>query len=586
MGKLIKYCALIILLVLILITISLTALVIFVKPNDLKPLIEQQVFEHTHRHLKIHGDIHWSLWPNLGFVVNDVELGNFNAFKTQQNFVTVKQARASLSVAPLLKKEVIINEVALKGATLNLIKIADGSVNWKKSRVNKSSSVANTTVDLVTPSPQQGAKVSDKQTKQKEFNFHILKFVLHDAHIHYTDNKSGKNFDVANFNFMANNIKENQFFPVRTSFELASLDPRLIGKVSIQCDFKPNWQNKTYNVKKLQIHTVLTGDKYPPILQTGKLDLLLKGDVVFSPNLLSLSNLEFITPKNTLKGDLKISGLQKMPAWDMSSFLQYAAVKGEIHAAPLKIYTAVMRSFSANINLAKGMLKLNPIKAQAYAGDLNITATIDARRKPMNAKVSYKYNHFNVSKLTFDLFNYADLSGTGYFNGNLNVRDINRALDTLNGKIKLSVLNGALQGINIPALIDTGRAIIKQDRLPSSDGMNQTNFNKLSMSAYIANSILKNKDLKIDSDHVFATGNGRLNLKNGGIRYYLTAKMKQADLQDWSIPIIILGNIKNPSVRVDSKKLLKNTLQNIIQKQAKEKLNIKNLPIDLTSIFN
>ena len=59
---------------------AIVALVLFVNPNQFKPLIVEQTQKHTGLELVIEGDISWKFFPSLGFELGKTELRNPQGF--------------------------------------------------------------------------------------------------------------------------------------------------------------------------------------------------------------------------------------------------------------------------------------------------------------------------------------------------------------------------------------------------------------------------------------------------------------------------------------------------------------------------
>lgn len=99
-----------------------------IDPNDYKSTIIQLVKEKTGRTLHIEGDIQLNLWPQLEIRVNQVILENAS---NHDAFATLKQAFVQVKLLPLLQRQLAINSLVLEGASLALVRQADGHGNWE-----------------------------------------------------------------------------------------------------------------------------------------------------------------------------------------------------------------------------------------------------------------------------------------------------------------------------------------------------------------------------------------------------------------------------------------------------------------------
>jgi hypothetical protein len=95
-------------------------------PNAYKPLIVQMVKEKKNRTLRLDGDIKLAIWPNLGADLGRLSLSEVNS---EDEFLAVESARVSLKLIPLLSKQAVVDEVAIKGARAHLVRFKDGRMN-------------------------------------------------------------------------------------------------------------------------------------------------------------------------------------------------------------------------------------------------------------------------------------------------------------------------------------------------------------------------------------------------------------------------------------------------------------------------
>lgn len=103
-------------------------LVIFVNPNQFKPLIVEQAQKQTGLELVIDGDISWQFFPSIGFELGRTELRNPQGFG-QPNLFKVETVGVDVSVTPLFSKQLEIGNVTLDGAEFYLETLKDGTKN-------------------------------------------------------------------------------------------------------------------------------------------------------------------------------------------------------------------------------------------------------------------------------------------------------------------------------------------------------------------------------------------------------------------------------------------------------------------------
>lgn len=108
--------------------IAVLALILFVNPNQFKPVIVEQVQKQTGLELVISGDIHWNLFPSIGFSLGKIELRNPSGFD-EKNLVQFDKAELDVSVRPLLNNTLEIGQITLDGARVYIQTLADGTSN-------------------------------------------------------------------------------------------------------------------------------------------------------------------------------------------------------------------------------------------------------------------------------------------------------------------------------------------------------------------------------------------------------------------------------------------------------------------------
>jgi len=110
------------------VVLAVLALILFVNPNQFKPLIVEQAKQQTGLELVIDGDISWQFFPAVGFSLGKTELRNPSGFSAQ-NMLSIEQVGLAIEVTPLLDKQLVIGNVLLDGAQFSLETLKDGQSN-------------------------------------------------------------------------------------------------------------------------------------------------------------------------------------------------------------------------------------------------------------------------------------------------------------------------------------------------------------------------------------------------------------------------------------------------------------------------
>lgn len=113
-----------------LLVLAAVAVLVWVDPNDYKVEIEQRAQQATGRPLHIGGKLDLKLFPWIALQVSDVSLGNPPGYGSEP-FLEVGHADVGVKLLPLLRKEIQVRRVTLRGMALNLVSRSAEDNNWK-----------------------------------------------------------------------------------------------------------------------------------------------------------------------------------------------------------------------------------------------------------------------------------------------------------------------------------------------------------------------------------------------------------------------------------------------------------------------
>jgi AsmA protein len=91
-----------------------------------KSELKRVVLEQKQRTLDIEGDVDLSFYPNLGLNLGRTVLSEHNS---ADRFAVVDSAHVSVAVLPLLSGALVVDEVRIDGANVNVVRYKDGSLN-------------------------------------------------------------------------------------------------------------------------------------------------------------------------------------------------------------------------------------------------------------------------------------------------------------------------------------------------------------------------------------------------------------------------------------------------------------------------
>lgn len=158
-------------------------------PNAYKPQIIRLVQEHTQRTLKLDGDIKLAFWPGVGADLGRVSLSEQNS---SQPFATVESARIALKPLPLLSRQLVVDDITIRGAWIHLVRRKDGRMN---------------TDDLAGAPPVQ-APGKAAESGQTPFAFDISRVVIADSAVNFRDETAGTQYALSKLNLSTGRIAQ------------------------------------------------------------------------------------------------------------------------------------------------------------------------------------------------------------------------------------------------------------------------------------------------------------------------------------------------------------------------------------------
>ncbi|SET64514.1 AsmA protein [Nitrosospira multiformis] len=105
---------------------SIIYIVVIFDPNAYKPEIIRLVKEKKERLLRLDGPITLAFFPSPGLKLTGLSLSEHNS---DEEFATIEKVHFSLEILPLLRKELVLDEINITGLKANLIRFSDGSTN-------------------------------------------------------------------------------------------------------------------------------------------------------------------------------------------------------------------------------------------------------------------------------------------------------------------------------------------------------------------------------------------------------------------------------------------------------------------------
>jgi AsmA protein len=280
MGKLLRLTVYTLGALVLILVVAAILLPLVVDPNDFKDEIAGAVESKTGRTLSMEGDIGLSVFPWLGLDIGSTSLSNAPGFSTQA-FAKVDAVQVRVKLMPLLRKELEMDTVVLKGLQVSLETDATGKTNWE---------------DLA--GAGESEKVAPGKEKEKEpsaaevtlAGLAIGGVEISDAGVVWDDRQAGARYEVHGLNLRTGAIAPGEEVPIELSLNLDSQEPKVTGPVEFVATVGLSDDNQVVQIKQAKLQTGLAGD----VLPGGRLD----------------STLGFDTTLNLASEQLQLTGLR------------------------------------------------------------------------------------------------------------------------------------------------------------------------------------------------------------------------------------------------------------------------------------
>jgi AsmA protein len=237
-------------------------------PNRYKPEIERLVKEKTGRTLSLKGDLQLAFWPALGAKVNGV---TFSEHGSDQQFLAVDSAHASVALIPLLHGQAIVDGITVSGLKATVIKEKDGRFNFS---------------DLMEQKPaesQAKGKEPEKKAEERKTEggqavaFDIGSVNIDRSAVTYIDKASGQEIAVSELKLSTGKIAEKADGKLELKAAVKAKDPAADVKVDVSGGYKFDLPAKAFAISKLDAK--VTG----AAAGITNLSVNAKGDVAANP---------------------------------------------------------------------------------------------------------------------------------------------------------------------------------------------------------------------------------------------------------------------------------------------------------------
>ncbi len=264
MGRFLKWLAIGVAAVVLVVVIAATALLMLVDPNDYRDDIAALVEEQTGRTLHIEGDIRLSVFPWLGIEMGRVTLSDAEGFY-EEPFLEIGGIQAAIRVWPLITGRIETRLFALNDPVVRLMVDADGRANWE------------VLVERLAGDPPPAREEPEERVEEPAGELPeivqqavVAGIEIRRAALHWRDDTTGMKAEVAPVNLAVETIRLGAPIPIRGELRATGTDlPRIA--VELETRVEMSRELDRLRVHDLQIDLDAQGEMIPGGGQAARL---------------------------------------------------------------------------------------------------------------------------------------------------------------------------------------------------------------------------------------------------------------------------------------------------------------------------
>jgi uncharacterized protein involved in outer membrane biogenesis len=493
------------------------AFLLVAPPLDrLRDRLVEEVRARTGRTLVVGGPMSVTLFPRVVVLLRDVAILPPEGVDGPAT-ATVPSVEVETSLRSLLSRRPKLDRVTLHQPVIELAIDAQGRRNWdtaaSKPRPQAPPAVERDGAAAATPSPPEhlpntGGATPTTSDPPRPWSVHVI-----EASVRYRDERSGSRHEIGGLNL-----------------DLAAKDHR-VGPVTASGTFA--WLGEPWRFSGTASHELLKGRPGPVSFKVaGAVEAGFQGT---------------LAAKDGLAADGALS-------------------LGTITYKGLKIGPSELL-----VSISAGVAKVTLRQVELYDGRGEGTFTLDDTGPAPAHALSLKLTGVSMLPLL------ADGAGIGWVDGRGAVsldlagrgRSEQQILETLQGKVQMTVADGAITGIDM----DRGLRALQRGRLDrlAPRRQDRTPFSELSGTFDIADGVARNHDLKLASQNVQLSGEGTIELAPRLIDYTLQTKITGGQPEDGAafkigsieLPVGIKGPLDKPAFTIKGQEGLTDAIKQI-----------------------
>lgn len=262
--------------------------------NALKPRLTSWVQAKTQRTLRFDGPVNLKIFPKPSLSITDISLSERNS---ETSFVQIANANVVMQFWPLLSKRIVIDEVGIDGATVNLIKEKSGNYNFTD-LINSSAKTVTASSPAPVTKPAESEILTDSEVTSGAAPaeaFRLSEFSIAKSTLRYHDQGSGQQVTLSDLSLFGDAVTRQGAEHLDFSSRVQSQSPALDLKINTKLD-RVTFDDKTGQILLDGLSNVLDGK-----LATDALKLTLTAPKLQIKNAQATSNSLLISAQLTGK---------------------------------------------------------------------------------------------------------------------------------------------------------------------------------------------------------------------------------------------------------------------------------------------
>lgn len=583
--------------------------------NHAKPWINRRISQATGREFAIHGNLSvawqhppqsvsgwrgWIPWPHV--IAQDITLGNPDWVKGTSSMAKMRQVSFTLQTLPLLRKHLIIPELAVDTPRLSLLREIDGRNNWTFK--NKDNAPPSWQYELDRVSLNKGWLHLVDAVKKIDMN----------ANIESHTDRGGEAYGISwNLNGSINGEKlsgdgkagkilslqkKTTPFPVQATLQAGKTvisakgtltNPQALAALDLQLHMSGPSLDNLYPILGILLPQTpaysteghLTGtlnalggnwtyDKFKG--KVGSSDIsgtleylpresrpLLKGSVVST-----LLNFQDLAPligadsnaKKVQRGAAPVQPPSKVLPVEEFKTERWTSIDADVQFSGRKIIRKKqlpIDNLVTHIQLNNGVLTLEPLNFGMAGGKLTSNLTLNGRDKLVKAEMKMAARHLQL-KLLFPTVQKMHAS-LGEINGDASLTATGNSVAALlaasNGELKAVIDQGTISKLLLEEMgLNIGNII-----LGKLFGDEQVDMNCLASDFKIAKGMMHTRLFVMDTRDATLYITGQIDLAQERLDLTLHPESKGVRVFSLRSPLYVAGTFKNPDVNVDKETL-------------------------------